>query len=103
MSTNLIGKVSIWAKNAQFWLLPGVCIACHQPSGRSVDLCDNCLAAFVGLENPCMGCALPLPPDNFTGTLCGKCQDHNRLIYRTLAGFAYYPPVGGLIGQFKYQ
>jgi ComF family protein len=35
--------------------------------------------------------------------LCGKCQDHDRLIYQTIAGFAYYPPVGGLISQFKYQ
>jgi ComF family protein len=103
MSTSLINKVSIWAKNAQFWLMPGVCIACHQPSRRSVDLCEDCLASLVELENPCTGCALPLPPGDFTGTLCGKCQDHDRLIQQTVAGFAYYPPVGGLIGQFKYQ
>ncbi len=103
MSTNLINKVSSWAKNAQFWFMPGVCIACQQPSGRTVDLCAMCRSSFVALEKPCAGCALPLPDGDFTGTHCGKCLDANRLIYRTVAAFAYQPPLAGLIGQFKYK
>jgi ComF family protein len=103
MSTSLIDKVSIWAKNAQFWLMPGVCVVCQQLSGASVDLCPKCRASLVALELPCTACALPLPPGDYTRSLCGTCQDPGRLIYQTLAGFAYQPPVAGLIGQFKYQ
>lgn len=103
MSTSLIDKVSIWTKNAQFWLMPGVCLVCRQASKKSVDLCDTCHAAFIELENPCFGCALTLPSSDFAGTLCGKCQNQNRLIQRTVAGFAYQAPVAGLIGQFKYR
>ena len=103
MSTNLINKVSIWAKNAQFWLLPSVCILCHQPGANHVDLCATCHATFGAPENPCSGCALTLPPGEFNGTLCGKCQDHERPIHQTLAAFTYQPPVAGLIGQFKYR
>jgi ComF family protein len=103
MSTRLINKVSSWAKNAQFWLMPGVCIACQCPSARTVDLCARCRSSFVALEKPCTGCALPLPDGDFTGTLCGACQDGDRLVYRTVAAFAYQPPLAGLIGQFKYK
>ncbi len=103
MSTSLINKVSIWAKNAQFWLMPGVCVVCQQPTGTNVDLCAACRRSLVGLESPCTGCALPLPPGDYTGTLCGKCQAPLRLVHRTTAGFAYQAPVAGLIGQFKYQ
>jgi ComF family protein len=103
MSTSLINKVSSWAKNAQFWLMPGVCIACQRPSGRTVDLCAACRSSFVALEKPCIGCALSMPDGDFTGPLCGKCLDSDRLIYQTVAAFAYQPPLAGLIGQFKYR
>ena len=83
--------------------MPGVCIVCQQLSGRAVDLCVACHAALVAPENPCAGCALPLPPGDFNGSLCGKCQDSARLIHRTTAAFAYQAPVAGLIGQFKYH
>ncbi len=103
MSTSLINKVSIWAKNAQFWLMPGTCIACQRVSHSAVDLCSACLGRFAAPENPCTGCALPLPVDDLGATLCGKCLDSTRQIQRTIAGFAYRAPVAGLIGQFKYK
>lgn len=103
MSTNLINKVFSWAKNAQFWLMPGVCIACQQPSRANVDLCANCRSLFVALEKPCSGCALPLPAGDFTGTHCGTCLDAERAIHQTVAAFAYQPPLANLIGQFKYK
>lgn len=102
MSTKLMDKVSSWAKNAQFWLLPGVCIVCRLATGKEEDLCTACRARFVTLENPCTGCALPLPDSGFTSTFCGKCQKEDRLIRQTVAAFAYQPPLAGLIGQFKY-
>jgi ComF family protein len=103
MSTNVIDKVSIWAKNAQFWLMPGVCVVCRQASGTDMDLCAACRKRFVVLEKPCQACALPLPDGDFTGSLCGACLDADRLIQQTVSAFAYQPPVAGLIGQFKYK
>ncbi len=103
MSTRLLNKVSIWLKNIQYFLLPGVCVACHQPSHTQFDLCQACHASFIPIEHPCLGCALPLPPDSTTHKLCGKCLRKGAYIQTTVAGFAYQLPVKTLISQYKYQ
>lgn len=103
MSTELKTKVSGWLKLAQFWLLPGICIACRGVSGRAFDLCAACEGGFVRLEVPCRGCALPLPPGARQSLWCGTCLRPRRPLRYTVAAFEYSDPVRLLISQFKYQ
>lgn len=102
MSTGLPGKAYQWLKSSQYWLLPGTCVACRQPSGRDFDLCPACEAVLPCLECACRACALPLPP-GATTIYCGRCLSRRRHIEVTCSAFAYAAPVSSLISQFKYQ
>src|SRR5690606_15902154 len=103
MSTRLSSEVSTCLKYIQYWLLPGTCIVCRKTSRQPFDLCRTCAATFVLPERPCPACALTLPPGADASLLCGRCQGTTRRIDRTIAAFAYGPPVSALISQFKYH
>ena len=87
----------------QFWLLPGVCVVCRRPSGREFDLCRPCQVTLVATDRPCLACALPLPPGDYSSPVCGRCLGRTRRMTRTLAAFPYQEPVSTLIARFKYH
>jgi ComF family protein len=96
-------KASQWLKSVQFWLLPGICVVCRQPSGREADLCRACLRTLARIDRPCLSCALPLPPGDQAGSRCGRCIGRARRLTRTVAAFAYTEPASTLITGFKYR
>lgn len=103
MSTKLLIKVISWLKNVQFFLLPGICIACRKPTGRQVDICPACLATLPTPLRPCQGCGLPLPVSELAGQHCGLCLAGLRAVCFSVMRFGWQSPASGLISQFKYQ
>ena len=103
MSTNVHEIIARWLNFIQFWLFPSVCIVCKTAGQPDIDLCACCRSALPQTENPCPGCALPLPPGITPGSSCGACLSGRKVICRTFAPFAWEEPVCGLVSQFKYR
>ena len=103
MSTKMAAAVANWLINAQFFLLPGICVLCRQPSGRQYDLCRHCAPTLPRVVAPCPCCGLPLPPGTEPGQRCGRCISATSAIARTVAPFAWTEPVSSLIHGFKYH
>jgi ComF family protein len=96
-------QVSQWLRNSQFWLLPGLCVVCHKPSHRKVDLCVGCEAGLPRIIQPCPTCALPLPPGDHSSPVCGRCLNQPRRMTRAVGAFGYEEPVSSLVAGFKYR
>src|SRR5687767_9704200 len=103
MSTKLAILASQWLKTVQFCLLPGLCIACRKPTGHKTDLCEPCRPTLAWVERPCLTCALPLPPGDYSFEICGACLGRRVRMSRTVAAFAYTEPVSPLIAAYKYR
>ena len=103
MSTRISESVYNWLINAQFFLLPGICVHCRKPASQHQDLCDACLLELPLVEHPCTVCGLPLPTSNLAASLCGSCMARPPGFCRSVNPFQYQPPVSSLIAGFKYR
>jgi ComF family protein len=90
-----------WLKNVQFWLLPGTCVLCRQPSGQQLDLCEQCHASLPFILQACRTCGLPLSIGG--DTRCGHCLQRPSPFQHVIAPLAWGESVGSLVSQFKYQ
>lgn len=79
-------------------LLPGLCLCCGLPSGRSIDLCAGCEREFKALEHQCQYCAEPLP----ASAICPHCLSKPPPFSRIVAPFVYGSPLDKLILALKY-
>jgi Predicted amidophosphoribosyltransferases len=103
MSTKAAEFLNKWLLNAQFFLWPGHCVVCQKASGLRRDLCLTCEQTLSTVEDPCVGCALPLPPGHPPDRRCGRCASGRRPIYRAVAPFTWQPPVSALVSGYKYH
>ena len=81
-------------------LFPGICVLCRCPSGRSIDLCRPCEDAFARNRDACRVCAGALQARD-EARVCGSCVATPPPWTRTLAPFAYAPPLTGVIEGLK--
>jgi ComF family protein len=102
MSTKLKLRVYSCMNIAQYFLLPGTCIVCNRSSLRQQDLCEKCESLLPLIVKPCQRCALPLPPGDSAGTICGRCLTNPPPFLCSISAFEYSPPVNRLISDFKY-
>jgi ComF family protein len=103
MSTKALDFINRWSLFGQFSLWPGMCVVCQQPSKERRDLCSACADALIRVADPCLGCGLPLPPGHPADRRCGACVVNARPVHRTMAPFAWQPPLAPLVSAYKYQ
>ena len=85
-------------------LFPGICVLCRRPSGRTVDLCAACEAAFERNEPACPLCAEPAPFVASSAArpgVCGRCLVAPPPWTRTVAPFAYSRPLASVVAGLK--
>ena len=85
-----------------YLLLPGICILCHAPSKRRLDLCLDCEQELPTLGNHCQHCALPLETDS-TQLICGQCLQQPPAFDRLTALYPYQMPIARLINDLKFH
>lgn len=82
--------------------MPHTCIICGHLSGRSQDMCWQCLNNLPILTQTCSQCA-NLLPTGYTGKRCGQCVKNAPPFDRTFALWDYQPPIPLLITQLKFH
>lgn len=90
-----------YLKKLAAWLMPYTCLFCHNLSDRAQDLCTACLKDLPIIDHPCKCCAKPL--SSMLDLICGHCLMHPSFFDRTLALFAYKPPITRFIMQLKFN
>ena len=88
-------------------LFPAMCLLCRAPARRDMDLCLECEQAFAPLGEACPVCAEPaaglslghLPGE--PATVCGSCIASPPPWTRTVAAFAYGPPLSAVTEGLK--
>lgn len=98
-STKLKSTLLSTARSLGFQLFPGLCLLCHSPSLRYLDLCRSCEIALPFLKECCSRCALPLLQ---TG-ICGSCQNRPPGFTTIITPFLYQFPIDQMIQSFKYS
>jgi ComF family protein len=92
------GKVNGWLRNAQAWLMPPVCLLCHDRA-EDCGLCGGCLA---DLPYHLAGC--PRCGDLLTaGGLCAGCLEAPPPFDETVCLLRYRPPADALIQRLKFR
>ncbi|MDT8410747.1 MAG: ComF family protein [Wenzhouxiangellaceae bacterium] len=92
-------KESFKVDNFGRWLWPPVCLVCGQGSDTQQDCCSGCHADLPFSRAACRRCALVLPAEV---EACGQCGRKPPAFDGAWAGFAYDPPIAGLVQQFKF-
>lgn len=82
------------------FLFPSTCIFCNAQSKRELDLCALCENDLPFLKNYCVQCAEPLPEGQ---TICGICQNNQRVFIRMFVLFHYQAPINQLILGLKFH
>lgn len=89
-------------------LFPATCLLCRALARRDIDLCLACEQAFAPLGEACPVCAEPAagipPPGHLPGeraTVCGSCLAAPPPWTRTVAAFAYSPPLSAVVEGLK--
>lgn len=85
------------------WLLPEHCILCNQMTKRDLSLCKDCEADLPIIKNACQQCARLLVDIKTDTALCGQCLIHPPFFDKTMASFAYQPPVSKIITDLKFH
>jgi ComF family protein len=80
-----------------------LCAVCHRPTHEPRDLCTGCADRLIRVPDPCLGCGLALPLGHPADRRCGVCAAGTRAVSRTLAPFAWQPPLAPLVSAYKYQ
>jgi ComF family protein len=101
VSTKLSNRVANWLNIIQFWLLPGCCVLCRQPSGQPFDLCESCHEQLRYVPQACQRCALALPRGS--GRLCRECVSEDSPFSQALAPLTWAEPTSLLVSRYKYQ
>ena len=84
-------------------LLRGHCLLCGAATPWREDFCPACERSLPFTGAGCQRCAAPLTSGVSGAQPCGECQKHPPAFDRTLAAFAYAPPVDRLIQGLKYH
>ena len=84
-------------------LFPGCCVLCRRLSGRDIDLCAECEAAFETNDQACPVCAERLPRHVATTAQgsCGACLVSPPPWIKTVAPFAFSPPITSVVEGLK--
>src|SRR5690625_5265503 len=99
--TRYMDAIQFWLRGLQTaWFAPR-CPICAAAIDAGQGLCAGCTAELPVLVNPCLHCALPLPPDTLIRT-CPNCQRHADFDHG-LAAFPYAYPIAWLITGLKYR
>ncbi|WP_101758319.1 ComF family protein [Oceanicoccus sp. KOV_DT_Chl] len=77
------------------------CILCAAHGQQQLDLCTACEQELPWLGHHCQRCALPLSQPS--AKECGLCQQHPPPFARTVASFAYGPPIAQMISGLKHN
>ncbi len=92
-----------WIGSIQRHIYPPTCLLCGTPGSEGLDLCPHCRTDLPRNHNPCRRCALPLPAEAPTDSLCGECRNKTPPFDRCLAPFLYQHPIAELIGGLKFH
>ena len=84
------------------WLLTNNCILCETPCPHEECLCEACCAELPFIQGGCPRCGLPIIP-HAQPVLCGQCLRKPPAFDRTVALFAYQPPITDLITSLKFH
>lgn len=88
-------------------LFPGICVLCRRRSERKIGLCLECEHAFALNSDACPRCAEPLPvapsgrAESAEDHVCGACLSSPPPWERTVAPFAYTPPLSRILSSLK--
>ncbi len=86
---------------------PPRCLLCGHTGQKqgyvAVDLCTHCQQRLPLNEAACLSCALPLPKDVSSGTICGRCLKKPPAFDISLSLFRYEQPIVWLIQQLKFN
>lgn len=80
-------------------IIPQFCELC-QGRAHEQPLCQDCLADLPRIQNPCLGCANPMPQANL---VCGQCIQKPPLFDGAVAVCLYQNPVDWLVKQLKFH
>lgn len=85
-------------------LWPARCLLCGDPGQDGRDLCARCDRELPWSGPACQRCALPLPAIPHDGSaLCTLCEHEPPPLVRTVAAFAYAPPLDRLVPRLKFH
>jgi len=84
-------------------LYPPTCVLCGAPGHGGLDLCPGCRADLPHNCPACPRCAIPLPPGQTPGTLCGPCQRRPPPFTASHAAFRYQDPIPALVSGVKFH
>lgn len=88
-------------KKMMRWVFPPVCILCLQPSDRTEDLCQSCLAKLPILPQTCPRCAKTF--STRPEVICGDCLKNPPPFDAAYALFSYQKPITKLIMELKFH
>lgn len=104
---NLKGVYKVYRRlsSLQRWVYPGICTLCDAPGIDDLDLCRGCLHDLPKNHHACLKCALPLPANPATSSVCGACLHpaHRPACDQVWAGFIYTGPMPWLVTQLKFH
>lgn len=83
------------------WLIPTVCVLCHQYHHNTLTICLPCRDLFVPIGMGCRICRLPLSSEHFLE--CGHCIKHKPAFDTVFTAYCFEEPLRRLLHEFKYQ
>ncbi len=84
-------------------LLPPTCVLCGATGTAGLDLCAGCLTDLPHNRQACPRCALPMPPGQEAGSVCGPCQRHPPPYATCHVPFLYLDPMTALVRGAKFH
>jgi len=89
------------------WIYPPRCVFCGHSGQKwgheAVDLCGYCQYQLPFNDTACFRCALPLPAETASGSICGRCQKKPPTFDSSYSLFVYEQPAVWLIQQLKFN
>jgi ComF family protein len=84
-------------------LFPPTCVLCGAPGLPGVDLCTGCMNDLPRNRPCCPRCAIPMPPDQPPGWVCGECRRHPPPFALAHTAFVYREPVTVMVAGAKFR
>jgi len=96
-------EVYSWLKYIQDICYPRCCPLCGIGTHARDAFCEDCRSSLPFNDHACPRCAIPLPVEAPSGTVCGRCTRKSPSFELTLSPLRYEAPFSHLISELKFR